>query len=196
MSSGKTCVQCGKPAVAQLGEHPICLDHYLALQQTEHTRFAREAARANHAIEMMEASTGVYGFPRIQAPQAGPNFNTGNTNYHNVSLSNSVVGAVNTGYVQRLNVAVSTLSQAGQEELADSLKRFSEALLSSRELESEVRTRVLEQLDYLTSGATFQSPKSVVASILKGIRDSVTTSSALMGLWEKLEPLMKEAIGQ
>ena len=78
--------------------------------------------RANQAIASMEMITGVTGYPRYQVPEPSPIIQRGPMNFPNIKIDRSVVGAINSGDVQRIEVAMNNIQALGGEALAGSLK--------------------------------------------------------------------------
>jgi hypothetical protein len=56
---------------------------------------------------------------------------------HNIRVDNSVIGAINTGQIKSLNVALDNVQNAGSPELANTLHVLSEAVLASSDLSPE-----------------------------------------------------------
>ena len=196
MTSEPTCSQCGTPALFRFGDHSLCVDHYLKVQQATYLGASLSAAMANFMSEEWENATGhIVPAPRINLPQ--PPFAGGSISLSNISVANSTFGAINTGTVQHLDAAVTLFKAKGEPKLAEEIARFTEAVLESNEIADELKDSVLEQLKLLVAQAAAKpenrSP-GISKSVLAGISRIVAGASTLHHLWEQLEPLFHGAI--
>lgn len=97
--------------------------------------YARNASLLNQIADQMETMTGGSGVvARFEIPQ--PTIHTGNT-VHNIRVDNGVIGAITTGQIKSLNVALDNVQNAGSPELANTLHVLSEAVLASSDLSPE-----------------------------------------------------------
>jgi hypothetical protein len=145
------CSQCGKPALFDVGGHPICVDCNLKIQQAFQIRQNALAEDLNYLTDQMEAISGVYGVtPRYKI--ATPIINKGPMNFHSIRIDGSVVGAVNTGTVQKMEVALNNIHALNQNaELEQLLKEFTESVLSEAKLSAGLKNDVVEQLSVLAT---------------------------------------------
>jgi hypothetical protein len=180
----KKCTQCGKPAIHKIeGGHLLCLDCYYKFESIEQQKLATLLAQKNFYIEQLEATVGLPGmFPKHQIPQPAPIIN------RNINISNSTVGAVNTGYVESLKVNIPQIAEQGQEELAKLLFTFTENILHDIKLNNETKNEVLEQIEFLSNQLTGKEPlrKSVVKSVLNSVPVLIQTSDSLLSIWDKI----------
>jgi len=100
-----SCSQCQKRAVASIaGGISVCVDCLLKFQQAAQIRDNMLKQQINFLMDQAEAASGLYGIsPRYELPS--PLVNQGAVNFHNIKVERSVVGAINTGEVQRIDVA-------------------------------------------------------------------------------------------
>lgn len=186
------CGQCGKPAVVSVGGNPLCVDCNLKLQQAISLRDARYASEMNYLTEQMESVVGLPGsLPRYQVPQ--PIIHQGVSHFHNIKVDNSVVGSINTGNVQNIDVTMSQIKAAGDKQLVQSLKAFTEAVINEVKIQKDQKNEIIEQLSFLMT--ELKAPqetrrKSVIKNVLSAIKDAVSTSTELLTLWDRLFPLL------
>jgi hypothetical protein len=67
-----SCSQCGRPAIALVGDNdiPLCVDCYHKLVQATKTKDEMLVRELNYLSDMMEVMTGVHGIlPRYRTPQ-------------------------------------------------------------------------------------------------------------------------------
>jgi len=188
------CSQCNKPAFVTVGGHSLCLDHYHKFQQANQIQDDREARYLNFLLGQMEAVGGLGPiFPRHQVSQ--PIIHQGTMKFQNIKIDRSNIGAFNTGEVKKLDVMMSVINQEGNSELMKAIKEFTEAVIASKEADKELKNELIEQIAFLSTQATLPKEKrrpSVVKSVLKGIKDTLTSSATLatlMNSWDKLAPL-------
>ena len=90
------CSQCTKPAMYEMGGHPLCLDHYALAQTIELRRIEASERQQDRMLEEMEWSTGVQLPRRPRAPLPAPVIVQGAT-FNHINLHGSNVGVLNTG---------------------------------------------------------------------------------------------------
>lgn len=196
------CDQCGKPALVVVAKHPLCVGCYALLQQTENARLEAAndqlrllLAHQNHLAAEMDWMIG-FGprSPRVQIPaKSAPQYNT----IHSVNVGEgSTVGAITTGSAQSIAVAIGNTKKQGNADLAAALKAFTDALANEAIADAEKR-EMSEQLATLSEELT--KPKearrrAVIGPMLEGLSKAVSVSSGLVSLWEKLHPLLTQAL--
>ncbi len=119
--------------------------------------------------------------------------------FHNISVSNSVVGAINTGNVQRIDVAIERIKQvgAGGAKLAEALREFTQAVIDEKELAEEQRKNIVEQLVFVTDQIQTKSAernKGVTGVVLSGIGTAISASNGLVTLWQHLHPWLHKIL--
>jgi len=74
---------------------------------------------------------------------------------------------------------------------------FTQAVLDNRELDRAMHKAIIEELSFLisqTSAKPEQKRPSIVNAVLKSIKETLSTFSGLIALWEKLEPCLREVL--
>ena len=107
-----------------------------------------------------------------------------------IQLTNSTIGILNTGEiedVQSISVNLSTLAEAGHTEVAAALKALTEAVAASREISSDERTYILDNLEELSKQAALaaneRTKNSVIKSIFSGVASSLGAAGGLAEVW-------------
>ena len=101
------CDQCGTPAFYSIAGLPLCVDCAYKHNEMQNQEFIRNAALLNFTLQQSAVVAGDYGLypiPQIKMPQ--PTLQVNPTTFNNINVSNSVVGAINTGYIRNLDTAV------------------------------------------------------------------------------------------
>jgi len=114
--------------------------------------------------------------------------------FHNIKVDQSVVGSINTGEVQRIDVAMDRIKISGNEELVKILKKFTEAVIAETKLDAELKNHIIEQISFLASQSVLPKGKQksgIVKAVLLGVKDTVSTIVSLSSLWDKLDPLLE-----
>jgi hypothetical protein len=116
---------------------------------------------------------------------------------HSVNVGEgSTVGAITTGSAQSIAVAIGSTEKQGNTGLAAALKAFTDAL-ADEPVRDEQKREMSEQLATLSEELT--KPKearrrAVIGPMLDGLSKAVGVSSGLVSLWEKLHPLLTQAL--
>jgi hypothetical protein len=196
------CDQCGKPALVNVANHPLCIGCYSLLQRTENARV--EAANDQlrllfaHQNQLAAEMDWMMGFgpasPRVNIPAKGsPQYNM----FHSVNVGEgSTVGAITTGSAQSIAVAIGTTEKQGNTDLAAALKAFTDAL-AIEPVADEQKREMSEQLATLSEELTRPKEarrRAVIGPMLDGLSKAVSISSGLVSLWEKLHPLLTQAL--
>jgi hypothetical protein len=186
------CSQCGKPAVVMVGEGlPLCVDCNLKLAQAQEIRDRALKEEANYLVDQMEAVSGISGvLPRYKIRT--PVVHQGPMNFHNINVDRSVVGAINTGNVEKMEVALNEIhAHNTNPELEDSLKQFTETVLKDASLSAQNKDEIVEQLTALAAEAA-KPKESRSAGAVRAVLTSVATSipAALIEHWDKIKVLL------
>jgi len=188
------CTQCDNEALVTIGGHLLCVEHYLKFQQANQMQNSSYTSLMNFLIDQAEAAVGVYGaIPRIKEPQ--PIIHHGTLKFQNINVEKSNIGAINYGDIGKLDVMMNVINQKGNSELMKAIKEFTEAVIADKKIENEIKKELVEQITFLSSQVVLPNENrnpSVVKSVLKGIKDTLTGSAALATLltsWDKLAAL-------
>lgn len=180
------CSQCNRAAVVQMGNGQfLCVEHYSMLSTAMNEQRRNSMAMMNFYRDQISET---FGLPpsgtRINIPR--PVINSSPVTYNNISIDRSVVGAVNTAQVARIDVAMENIKNTGHDDVNKALKALTEAVVKSAELERKEQTQVVEELAFLAEQAALpkeQRQKSVIGMVLKAIPLSVTAAADLTTLW-------------
>ena len=189
------CSQCGRPAFYEPSNGVfLCIDCNWKVQQIAAGEFERNAAELNYLTEQMDYIAGLSGIPpQYKIPQ--PTIHTGPVTQHNIQIHGSVVGAINTGQIKSLNVALDNIQNAGSPDLANALQELTEAVLASSELSPEKKTAAIQHLSHITDQAALPKDKrqsAIGTTILEGFERIISVSSGLLGIWQTVKPLLEQ----
>ena len=188
-----SCSQCGKPAIISVDNNPLCVDCYLKFQQAMQIQDTMYVQEMNYLTDMMEATVGLYGvLPKYKVRQ--PVVHQSPLTFHNIKVDQSVIGSINTGEVQRIDVAMSHIKTSGNEQLVKALKEFTEAVIAETKLDAELKNQIIEQISFLTSQSALPKEKrksGIIKAVLFAVKNMVSTMVTLSSLWNNLQPLLE-----
>lgn len=191
------CSQCDKPAIVKYGDLDLCVEHYLKMQQAAYLQLSMLAANLNVVRSEIEAGTGgLVALPRMEIPP--PPFIGDSLTLHNINVSGSTIGAINTGTIQNLDGSITLMQSRGEGDLAAAIKELTEAIIRSNEVNESAKNEIVEQLEFLVAQATSEKQKrsiGLVKSALAGIRNLVCVAAGLFAIWDRVEPLFRAAFG-
>jgi len=176
--------------------HPLCVEHYAMLQDA----VSKQNEGLERAINMLEGHIDVVGLPRPTPsfPERKPPVVIHQPKIDNsIHIDRSVVGSVNTGTINSLDVSMSNINVSNAP-LAMSLKHFAEAVAKEGSLSAEQKQEILDQLSALTQ--EIEQPKErrrtgVVKTLMSGIKSSIQVAVTLDSLWSLAEHLIRACLG-
>lgn len=188
------CHQCSNSAMVEVGPSTrriaLCLGCWQRLQQTVIATDQMYQRQIDMLMEQAEMITGI----SIRPPRPAPTIVQGPVTHHNIRIDRSVVGAVNTGHVQSLNVSLDRISQVTDGELSKKMTQFTESVLSDPTLTPQNKKDVVEQLAFVMEEARKPAgdrKKSIVLSTLKNVATTVGAIKGLKDLWSMVEPAIQ-----
>ena len=182
-----TCQECGKPAMYQLSNGAL-----ICLECIDRFQFEQNAAMINFLLGEVESST--EGSP-LEIPKLVRRHQL--VTFNNIRVDHSIVGAINTGQAQAIDVGLSYVKQNGDPALSELFQEFAQAVLDSRELDQAARKAIIEQLSFLISqllAKPEQKRTAIVDAVFKNIKEALLAFSGLVTLWEKLEPFLRQVL--
>jgi hypothetical protein len=189
------CHQCDRPALVEYSQSGVklCLDcneKFQAQQDRITEQLEREHNRVLDEMDMISGipSSGGRYPPRRKVEMAGT--------FNNIHIDRSTVGVVNTGTINGVDLAISTIQSGGDNNLASAIRELTEAIAATRELDEEQRTQALQLVEVVAQEAT--KPKdarrsAVIKPILAGLAEAIKVGSSLSTLWARLEPVFTAA---
>ena len=150
---------------------------------------------ANAVLDDMDNVTGIRSVGgRIDLPPLPPAPFTLN----NIKVDNSVVGSINTGNVQAIDVSLTYLHQAGNDKAGDALRRLTEAVLQDKMLDATTKHELIEQIAFLSEQAIVAA-KDRKPGLIKATLASLTlaagTVTTVAAAWHTAEPILKSVFG-
>lgn len=185
------CYQCENPAMLKLDSIPLCLHCYHKYQQIINEKNAETERMINYLSDTMDHTIGFStGSPRFLERKPTVINNTPLT-VNSINIDRSVVGNVNTGYIDRLDLSMQSITQSNNNG-AEEIKQFTEAILKENNLKREQKEEIVQQLDFLgqqLSVALDKRNTGAIKSVLYGIASLINFSSSLLTLWDPIKNL-------
>lgn len=182
------CCQCGRLAVVQYQNGLLfCVDCNLKYQQAMEINNSALERQMNFLMDEIDSTFGI-GPTGGRFPNRTPNIYTGNINFKPITLNGSVVGSINQGTINGLNVNLSNIS-VGNPDLAQKLKEFTEGVINDTNLKDDAKNESIENLKFLSEQANNPNKNStVIKTIVMSIAKVVEVSANLATLWVALSP--------
>lgn len=190
------CHQCPTPAFCTVANDlPLCLACYQKWFQIQQIELENCERGMDYAMQEMDWMMG----SRLNPPRYPERkiINLGSVVLHNIKIDNSTIGAINTGTIGTLDVAITSVKQSNKE-AAEALTKLSEAVLKNPTQPEANKTEILEILSLLASELTMnkeQRRPSMVKTMLARIKELLSISQDLTTLWEKWGPILTAAFG-
>ena len=194
------CNQCGKPAVQVYNGNPLCVDCLTKLAEVANKQ---EEARQRNIMLLMQEKQAVeeFMYRQMGLPAPTPKYDFSHLKqpdrytFNNINVSDSVVGTINTAEVQSIDVAMSHISNGGNQGLATALKELTEGIIESQELNPDQKNELIENINFVATQARLpedKRKKGLLKSVLIGIKENISFAISLGDLWTKVEPILRQ----
>lgn len=208
MNAPATCGGCGqqRAIVAQypnMGGIFVCLDCHLRIQDGELRRRHHHAHEINGLIAQMEymACLPPGTMPREPVPHLPPTFQDHRsmtvTNNH-ITVSGGTVGAINTGTIQRLNVAIDQAAQRDDAALANAIRQLGEAITNHRDLTDDQKNEAGDCLVFLVDQVAIPSAHrrpTIIRATTDALLRVLGVAADLMQVWSTVGGPIRAALG-
>lgn len=182
------CSQCTRPAVASMSGQNLCVEHAAMMANMVQRQQAQSAAMINYLTEQIEYTMGVPSSgPRIAIPQPPPTVvHRGNVTNNQFRIDRSVIGAVNTAEVAKIEVSMNNIQNQDSSDFTAAIKELTEAFAANAELQEAKKEELLEILSYLSNQATLpeqQQQKTLIKRMLGRVPQIIASAADLTTLW-------------
>ncbi|MBP6084781.1 hypothetical protein KA517_00905 [Candidatus Gracilibacteria bacterium] len=191
------CNQCDRPAMIEVGDGQqvaLCLNCYKILSETIERQNESTYRELNMLYEQFDLMSGVRTTPRYQIKDN----NTIHMNQNHISINDSNIGLINTGTITNLNQTIENLCSVSNTEIAETIKNFSQSVLSEPLIDAEQKNEILSSLDYVAKESlkeANQQNKPIVKTLLKGISSIVSLTANAATIWQVLHPTLLKTFG-
>lgn len=89
--------------------------------------------------------------------------------------------------VKNININVSSLVQSGDTEIAEAIRRITDAIAESKDITNDQRTELLDQVEELSIQASLpaenRAKTAIIKSVFTGLATSISTAGGLAEVW-------------
>lgn len=191
------CYQCDRPAMYLVTEYevPLCLHCYSKFSQVEQAKIELLEREMNYLNDQASFISGLPSIGPRFSPRPQPIQITG-AKLNNINISNSVVGTINTGYLNSVDQAITALNSLGESSIAEAIKELTEATLKSNDLGKNQKNELIEILDVLASEAATpneERKKIIVKSLLERGMQLTKLANDITDIGQKWWPILLTA---
>ena len=193
----EVCDQCGKPAIVQYGNRLLCVDCNLKFQQAEQLRHNRRASEINSLYAEMEMVADLPPGVLLRMPTLQPPVQGDTMTFNNIRVDRSTIGTINTGGIQRLDIAVTQIKEQEQANLAEALKELTEVVLQSQEIVETAKNEIVEHLSFLAEEVIKPKEKrnlTIAKMVFGNLVKVVPATANLQALWDKVAAMLHTAL--
>ncbi len=194
------CSQCGKPAIGECGNTPLCVDCFNKMtqanfmeQQIRHNQLSWLASNQNFIQQALSAGTGGLIPPKFMAIPQPPS--TGiNYTYNNIQVSDSAVGVINPGTLYTIDTSIDVMQSHGDNELATAIQELTQEVVNSKDIQDDIKKEITELLQFVASEGSVSKDtrnKSVIKPVLDRLGKLIPVATAAWSIWEKFQPLLQ-----
>jgi hypothetical protein len=167
----------------------LCIDCRNKYEKTNEMVVRRLERNVNYLHDEMDSVFGIRTGGRYALPPAPIHIDKPTMN--NLNFSNSIVGAVNTGYVKDLMVNMSKVA-INNNEAAQTIKDFTDTLLKNQEIQKEEKEEIIQKLSFLSEQLSLADEKrndSVIRTILQDVANAVQIGTGLATAFKLVQAL-------
>lgn len=141
--------------------------------------FLKNAALMNQAMDQIDMVSGIPSSDGRIPIYSLARAIQGSVTLNNLTISQSQVGVLNTGSIEKIDAAITPSRGSDAEEISQEIKALTEAIAASEELDAAQKNEVLELTESLAEEIVGRQKKATMAAVLQGITDKVRNSTIL-----------------
>ena len=149
----------------------------------------------NYLTASMESSAGLPSFlPRYPERKI---IKTGEVTLNNIKINNSTLGVLNTGSIESIDLAITSLNKSGDMEISNALKKLSEEIIKQTEVEEGIKNQLFELLSVISIEATApkeKKRKSVLKPLIIEFSTIIGGIPGLVKIWEEVQPIVEKIL--
>jgi hypothetical protein len=111
--------------------------------------------------------------------------------FHNINVSTSTVGVINTGNIESVDLAITALRNSGSQDVAEAIRILSQALVDSTDVPSATKNDALQLLDAIATESALPQDRRrpvVAKSLLTQLSGLIGPIATLTDLASKYIP--------
>lgn len=194
------CHQCPSLAMYEIGEQklPLCLNCYSKVAHIQQQQVENLERLANYQRDEMAFIVGLPHLRELRFPARPNPVHVGEVRLNNISVTNSVVGTINTGSIGSLDQSISALVQLNQSQLANAFQELSEAILKSDDLTRNQINELIESLNTISREAATPPEirqNTVAQSLLERAEKITSMASDISEVCQRCWPIISALFG-
>ncbi len=154
-------------------------------------QFLQLAAMMNQSSDAVEMITGFPNSGGRMPVQALAQAMRRSHTLNNIHISQSQVGVLNTGSIQRIDAAITLSKGSDAEEVGAHIKNLMEALIQSKEVDAIQQRDIIDLTEALAEEVVGKRKPATVLAIMKAITEKVNGVTAVAAVAEKLWQAIK-----
>jgi hypothetical protein len=180
------CSQCDRAAFYEMQNGAaLCVEHYNMVAQNAQAAMAANATMINYLSDRINATFGLppQG-PRIHIPQ--PVIHEVPVTHNHINIDRSVIGAINTAQVERIDVAMQNIQNGGDPGLSTAFKELTEAIIQNQQINDSDRRQLVENLTFLAEQAALpdqQRQKGIAKIVVQATSGLIATAANAATIW-------------
>lgn len=184
---GMQCSQCDRAAVYEMqnGAVLLCVEHYNMVAQNAQVAMAASATMINYLSDRINATFGLPPQePRIHIPQ--PVIHEAPVTHNHINIDRSVIGAINTAQVERIDVAMQNIQNGGDPGLSAAFKELTEAVIQNQQINDSDRRQLVENLTFLAEQAALPDPqrqKGIAKTVVQATSSLIAAAANAATIW-------------
>ena len=114
--------------------------------------------------------------------------------FNNFNISESNIGVINTGEVQRIDLAMGNLQKDGATELVEALGNFTKTILDTDQMHAAEKNELLEQVAEVSEQVALppdKRKKGIIKALVDRIKSTASTFTTIAAAWSKLQPIIE-----
>jgi hypothetical protein len=195
------CTQCGRPAFYNVGDaenpHPLCLSCWTVAEQVQMMKWLRSAAMYNdagHQFDMLAPFGAMHKpLPVAEIARAMTKANT----YHNINISNSTVGVVNTGDLAQISAMIEITKGKPTETFGVKLKELIESIANEKGGDEAIKKALAELTKSIGDQVLVERKPSsaVVEALFEKLVSMSSGLTTILGAAEELRAAWQHLVG-
>jgi hypothetical protein len=173
---------------------PLCLDCYEKAHRIHAVEFLKNAMMLNQALDDMDEMTGMISNRGRLPVHEFARAITGGHTLNNISITNSQVGVLNTGAIERIDAAITLSRGSDAAVVAEKLKSLIELVANSEELTDKEKNEVVELAETISEEIVGQRKPATIAAVMRSLKEKVSGSLAIAAaadeLWKAIQTIL------
>jgi hypothetical protein len=134
----------------------------------------------------------------VSGQNARVNIATAPVALNNIKIDRSAVGTINTGNVQTINASMTTLRDAGRDDVGAALGALTEAIMGEASFDDPQKNELIEQVAFLGEQATSSRENrklGLIKAAFGAVAQGAASVTSVAAAWQAAAPILKSVFG-